>query len=44
MLMQLGQLEDKPNSVALLPFVGPVFNQISRVLAQHNIKSVGLPT
>jgi hypothetical protein len=29
---------DKPNSVAFLPIVGTIFNCISRVLAQHNIK------
>jgi hypothetical protein len=28
---------------AFLPFVGTVFNRISRVLARHNIKSVSLP-
>jgi hypothetical protein len=40
--LHLAQL-DEPNSVAFLPFVGTIFNGISRVLAQHNIKSVGLP-
>jgi hypothetical protein len=30
------------NSVAFLPYVGPIFNRISRALSQHNIKSVGL--
>jgi hypothetical protein len=39
---QLPQPEE-PNSVTFLPFVGTVFNRISRKLAQHNIKSVGLP-
>jgi hypothetical protein len=39
----VGQLEDKPNLVAFLPIFGPIFNQISRVLAWQNIKSVGLP-
>jgi hypothetical protein len=34
---------DKPHSVAFLPFVGTIFNRISRVLTRHNIKSVGLP-
>jgi hypothetical protein len=34
---------DKPNSVTFLPFVGTIFNCISRVLARHNIKPVGLP-
>jgi hypothetical protein len=37
-----GQPENKPNSVSFLPFVGSVFNRINRVLARHNIKSVGL--
>jgi hypothetical protein len=32
-----------PNSVAFLPFVGTVFNHISRVLARHNIKYLALP-
>jgi hypothetical protein len=35
-------MDNKPNSVAFLPFVGTIFNHISRVLARHNIKSVGL--
>jgi hypothetical protein len=39
----LDQPDNKPNSVAFLPFVGAVFNRISRVLALHNIKSVGFP-
>jgi hypothetical protein len=39
----LPQLDNKPYSVAFLLFVGTVFNRISRVLARHNIKSVGLP-
>jgi hypothetical protein len=32
----------KPNSRAFLPYVRPIFNHISRVLSQHNIKSAGL--
>jgi hypothetical protein len=32
------------DSVAFLPYVGTIFNRISRVLAWHNIKSVGLPS
>jgi hypothetical protein len=40
---QLHQPDNEPHSVAFLPFVGTVFNRISRVLARHNIKSVGLP-
>jgi hypothetical protein len=38
----VGQLEDKPNSVMFLPFVGPIFNRISRVLGRPDIKSLGL--
>jgi hypothetical protein len=39
----LPQPDNEPNSVAFLPFVGTVFNRISRLVARHNIKSVGLP-
>jgi hypothetical protein len=39
----LPQPDNEPHSVAFLPFVGTIFNLISRVLARHNIKSVGLP-
>jgi hypothetical protein len=39
----LGQQDNKPNPVAFLPFVGITFNRINRMLARHNIKSVGLP-
>jgi hypothetical protein len=35
--------DEKSDSVAFLPCVGKIFNRISRVLARHNIKSVGLP-
>jgi hypothetical protein len=38
----ISQSEDNPNSVAFLPYVGTVFNRISRVLSRHNIKSMGL--
>jgi hypothetical protein len=38
----LNQPNNDPNSVAVLPFVGTVFNHVSKVLARHNIKSVGL--
>jgi hypothetical protein len=34
------QPEEKPGSVALLPYVGSIFNDISRVLSGHNTKSV----
>jgi hypothetical protein len=33
----------RPNRVAFLPVVKTIFNSIARVLARHNIKSVGLP-
>jgi hypothetical protein len=39
----LPQPDNEPHSVPFLPFVGTVFNRISRVLARHSIKSVGLP-
>jgi hypothetical protein len=39
----LDQPDNEPNSVAFLPFVGTIFNHINRSLAQHIIKSVGLP-
>jgi hypothetical protein len=39
----VGQTNGKPDSVAFLPYVGSIFNHISRMLARHNIKSVGLP-
>jgi hypothetical protein len=39
----LPQPDNKPHSVAFLPFVGTVFSRISRVLARHNMKSVVLP-
>jgi hypothetical protein len=39
----LDKPDNKLSSVAFLPFVGTIFNLISRVLARHNIKSVGLP-
>jgi hypothetical protein len=35
--------DNKPSSITFLTYVGPVFNQISRVLAQHIMMSVGLP-
>jgi hypothetical protein len=39
--LQLDQPDNKPNSIAFLPFVRTVFNHISRVLTRLNIKSVG---
>jgi hypothetical protein len=40
---QLDQPDNKLNSIAFLLFVRTIFNLISRVLARHNFKSVGLP-
>jgi hypothetical protein len=34
---------DKPDSAAFLLYVGLFFNHISKVLGQHNIKSVCIP-
>jgi hypothetical protein len=39
----LVQPGNEDNSFAFLPFVGTIFNRISRVLTRHNIKSMGLP-
>jgi hypothetical protein len=39
----LYQSDNEPNSFAFLPFVGTIFNRLSRVLARHNIKTAGLP-
>jgi hypothetical protein len=39
----LPQPDNEPHSVVFLPFVGTVFNRISRVLDGHNIESGGLP-
>jgi predicted GIY-YIG superfamily endonuclease len=39
----ISQPDDKPESVSFLPYVGTIFNGISRVLSRHNIKSEGLP-
>jgi hypothetical protein len=38
----VGHTDGKPDSVAFLSCVRSIFNCISRVLARHNIKSVGL--
>jgi hypothetical protein len=40
---RVDQSDEKSDSVAFLPYVGTIFNRISRVLARHIIKSVGLP-
>jgi hypothetical protein len=42
-LPMVAQPDEKPESFAFLPYVGLIFNCISRVLSQHNIKSVSLP-
>jgi hypothetical protein len=34
-----GRSDEKSDSVAFLPYVGTIFNRISRVLARHNIRS-----
>jgi hypothetical protein len=34
--------DDNPDSVSFLPYIGTLFNRISRVLSRHNIKSVRL--
>jgi hypothetical protein len=39
----ISQPDNNPDSVAFLPYVGTIFDQISRVLSWNNIKSVGLP-
>jgi hypothetical protein len=31
-------MDNKPSAVTFLLYVGPVFNRISRVLAQYNIR------
>jgi hypothetical protein len=33
---------EEPISMAFLPFVGPIFNNISVVLVRYNIRTVGL--
>jgi hypothetical protein len=38
----LPQPDNEPKAIAFFPFVGTVFNRISRVLARNNIKSLGL--
>jgi hypothetical protein len=37
------QPDEKSDSVALLLYVGSIFNRISRVLSRHNTMSGGLP-
>ncbi|XP_023703192.1 uncharacterized protein LOC111862214 [Cryptotermes secundus] len=37
------QHDDRRDTVAFLPFIGTIFNKISRVLSRHKITSVGLP-
>jgi hypothetical protein len=43
-LPTVAQLDKKSESFAFLPYVGSIFNCISRVLSQHNIKFVSLPS
>jgi hypothetical protein len=40
----INQPNDNQDTVTFLPYVGTIFNRISRVLSRHNIKSVGLPS
>jgi hypothetical protein len=37
------QPEEEPYSFTFLPYVGSIFNCISKMLSQQNIKSVSLP-
>jgi hypothetical protein len=37
------KLNNKPTSVALLPYAQTTYSRISRMLVKHNIRSVGLP-
>jgi hypothetical protein len=39
----INQPNDNWDTVAFLPYVGTIFNRISRMLSRHDIKSVGLP-
>jgi hypothetical protein len=39
----ISKTDDNHDSVAFLPYVGTIFNRISRALSRHNTKSVGLP-
>jgi hypothetical protein len=39
--LNISQPDDNPGSVAFLHYVGTIFKRISRVLSQHNTKSVG---
>jgi hypothetical protein len=39
----ISKLNNTPSSVAFLPYAGASFNHFSRVMAWHNIQSVGLP-
>jgi hypothetical protein len=41
--VKTSKLKGKPTSVALLPHVQMTYGQLSRTLAKHNIKCVGLP-
>jgi hypothetical protein len=37
------QPDDHQDTVTFLPFLGTIFNMISRVMSRYNIKSMGLP-
>jgi hypothetical protein len=41
-MLRTSKPKDKPTSVALLPYVQTTYGRFSRMLAKHNIKSVGL--
>jgi hypothetical protein len=40
--LNISQPDDSPDSVTFLPYIGTIFNRISRVLSWHK-RSVGLP-
>jgi hypothetical protein len=41
-VVRTSRLNDKPTSVAVLPYVQTTYDCISRTLVKHNIRSVGL--
>jgi hypothetical protein len=40
---QTAKINDKPTSIAYLPYTQTTYGRLSRMLAKHNIKSVTLP-
>jgi hypothetical protein len=40
--LKVAQPNEKPDSVAFLPYVRSILNSIGRVVPRHNIKSVDL--